>query len=108
MKEIKNAKIINTTIGIEGHGILTCWLHLEFDGAGQGFGGWDIRTNAGQWIEKILSTIEVDNWEDLKGETIRVEADHGKIYKIGNIIKDKWFNPEKDLKVIEAVKEKME
>lgn len=97
MKEIKNAKITSAEIEIESHGILTCWLHLDYDGAGQGFGGWDIRTNAGKWIEKILETVDVRKWSDLYGKNIRVEADHSKVYKIGNIIRDKWFNPEEDL-----------
>lgn len=96
-KEIKNATIERTMIGIEDHGILTCMLHLDYGGSGQGFGGYEITLNAGQWIQKIIETVGVEKWEDLKGKHIRVESEHSKVYKIGHIIEDRWFNPEEDL-----------
>ena len=40
MSEIKNARITRTTLGVEDHGILTAFLHLEGDGWGIGFGGY--------------------------------------------------------------------
>ena len=42
---------------------------------------------------KIMDTVGVDKWEDLKGNYCRVEYDeHGYVEKIGHIIKNKWFN----------------
>ena len=38
--EIRNAVIQSTMLGYEDHGILTCFLHLDYSGAGQGFGGY--------------------------------------------------------------------
>ncbi len=111
-EEIKNAKITGTTLGVEDHGILTCFLHLEYDGGGQGFGGYAFdapdRTlgRSGrvgvawgmEFIRRILDVVGVRNWEDLKGKHIRVRANSCKVSSIGNIIKDKWFSPEEDLK----------
>ena len=52
-----------------------------------------------EFILRILSVLEVENWEDLPGKTIRVETDgeFGSIRGIGHIIKDVWFYPERDL-----------
>jgi hypothetical protein len=99
MKEIKNAKIESTMFGFEDHGILTAFLHLNYSGAGQGFGGYDLRQDgaAQKWMAKVLKVVGVQKWEDLRGEHIRVESDHSKVYRIGNLLEDKWFNPATDL-----------
>ena len=113
MKVIKNAVIESTMLGVEDHGIMTCFLNLNYGGSGQGFGGYGldepIKKNGKfirrqgsaygmEFIKRILETLEVETWEKLKGEKIRVEAEEwGEIYKIGHYIKDKWFEPKKDL-----------
>lgn len=105
--KIENAKITGTTLGIEDHGILTAFVHVEFAGGGCGFGGygfdqWDAelkkRRGAGygtDFIRCVLETVGVSNWEQLKGQHIRVEHEGwgGKILRIGHIINDKWFDP---------------
>lgn len=110
MAEIKNAQIRSTMLGVEDHGIFSCILSLDYAGSGQGFGGYALDEYEPQrkarfgtaygmeFIKRILDTLEVDKWEALKGQHIRADADHGKVYGIGHIIKDKWFYPEKDLK----------
>ncbi len=97
--EIMNAIITRTMLGNEDHGILTLFLFLDFDGSTQGFGGYDIRQNAGTWIKRILEVVGVDNWDDLKGKTIRVKkyGYNDPIYGIGHIIKDKWFCPKEEI-----------
>ncbi|MDX9781240.1 MAG: hypothetical protein RBT66_09415 [bacterium] len=109
-KEIKNAKIIGTMLGIEDHSILTCWLYLNYDGAGQGFGGYALDTydkvKSGrigtafgmEFIRRIMEVVEVEKWEDLTGQYCRVFADHSRVYKIGHIIKDQWFDPDVEFK----------
>ena len=112
MIEIKNAKIASTMLGVEDHGILTCWLYLEYDGGGQGFGGYSLDTpdkarthefrRVGcawgmEFINRILAVVGVEKWEQLPGKHIRVKAEHSKVHAIGNIIKDNWFCPETDL-----------
>ncbi len=38
--EIVNARIDSTMLGIEGHGIMTCMIGLDYGGSHQGFGGY--------------------------------------------------------------------
>jgi hypothetical protein len=98
-----NAKISNTMLGIEDHGILTFSLSLTWGAAGQGFGGYALDQGAGQKssgkcmlsIRKLLETVGVNKWEDLKGQLVRIRKQsefNGSIDEIGHIIDDKWFN----------------
>jgi len=111
-REINNALIDCTTLGYEPHGIMSAYLHLSFSGSGQGFGGYALdiydkevgeRTPSkmlGVFVKGVLDTVGVSNWEDLKGKHIRVDHTWNKIYRIGNILKDKWFDPEEAFKNI--------
>lgn len=49
-----------------------------------------------QAIAEILDCVGVAKWEDLTGAFIRCEHQGwgGKIIRIGNLIKDKWFSLE--------------
>lgn len=110
--DIKNARIESTMLGIEDHGILTCWISLDYGSSGQGFGGYpfdkpDKKTGKrvglsqmGTYIRRILEILGVDTWEELPGKHIRVKTDgeYGKIIAIGHIIKDEWFEPGTELK----------
>lgn len=107
--EEKNALIESTMLGYEDHGILTFSLHLKYDGSGQGFGGYALdqwseahkerisSRACGTVIKRILETVGVEKWEDLKGEHIRVRAEFNKVHAIGNFLKDKWFYPADEL-----------
>jgi len=46
----------------------------------------------------------VIKWDDLKGKTVRVKAEHSKAYEIGHIVKNDWFNPSKDFEKMQATK----
>ena len=106
MEEIVNAKITDTKLGYEDHCIFTCMLALEGSAWGCGFGGYAldeynksekrrIATQQGfQAIIELMEALEVRNWEDLKGQYVRVVSQGlgGKITKIGHLIKDKWFS----------------
>ena len=102
--EVKNAKIRSTSLGVEGHGIFTFMLHLDYGGSGQGAGGFgldghdeskDYRPGfkgAIPLLNEILRVAGVDTWEDLPGTLIRVSADDCEVEKIGHITDDKWLN----------------
>ena len=110
--EIKNAIIESTSLGNEDHGIMTVWLCFNYEGFGQSFGGYSldnydekkdkrIGTAYGcEFIKRILEVVGVEKWEDLKGKHIRVKTTPEKVLAIGNIIEDKWFDPEELVKEI--------
>jgi hypothetical protein len=101
MSKIENAKITGTMLGIEGHGIMSSFIYLEFDGGGVGFGGYRLGGESGiAYIEEILNVVGVETWEQLKGKHVRVDSEGigGKALGIGNIIKDKWLYHEEFFK----------
>lgn len=101
----KNAIIKSAYIGIQDHGFLSVDLHLEYDCGGQCFGGYALHMPkgsryykesmplAGEFIYRVLEIAGVKSWEELAGKTIRVKASDYKVYEIGHIIKEDWFNP---------------
>lgn len=118
---ISNAQIEDTRLGIEDHGIFNLTLVLKWDieegsSTGQGFGGildnpnkernGRIGTAYGcEFIKRVLKTVGVRNWEDLKDKYVRIKHGDGyscghKIYAIGHIVENKWFCPEEDLKFL--------
>jgi hypothetical protein len=105
--ETKNAIIKSTMLGIEDHGIMSFYLNLDYGGSGQSAGGYcldnpikkdgkffkRIGTASGMsLIMEIMEVSGVSKWEDLPNTHIRVKADQGKVYAVGNILKDKWIN----------------
>ena len=109
MSELKNAVITSATITNEDHGLLSAWLHLDYGGSGQGFGGYALYlpasfkhhsvsgpNYAGHFIWRVMEIAGVSKWEQLAGKTIRVRGTIGGIEAIGHIVKDDWFEPGKD------------
>lgn len=113
-----NAQIESASLGVEDHGLLTSYLRLVQGGCCQGFGGYGLdgqpseridgakRTPSvycGWWIARILETVGVSDWKDLKGKYIRVDGeDFGKIDGIGHIVEDRWFYPAKEIAAMKA------
>jgi len=107
--EEKNAVIESATITSGDHGLLSAWLTLDYGGSGQGFGGYclylpksfkhhKLESAAGHFIWRVMEIAGVDRWENLKGKTIRVRAEHDGVKAIGHIVKDDWFCPEDDFR----------
>jgi hypothetical protein len=108
--EIKNAVIKSATITSDDHGLLSAWLHLDYGGSGQGFGGYclylpksfahhKLESVAGHFIWRCMEIAEVTEWSKLPGKTIRVRGEYfGRIEAIGHIVKDEWFCPSEDFK----------
>lgn len=109
--EIKNAVIESASLSFGERGFLDCWLTLDYGGGGQGFGGYTLylpkswrhhklESPAGHFIFRVMEIAGVDNWDALKGRTIRVKAEHRKVHAIGHIVKNDWFCPEQDFAVL--------
>jgi len=104
--EVRNARITDTKLGREDHGIMTFMIFVEFCGCACGIGGYALdeydretqkrvySAKSMEAISKILETVGVDNWEDLEGKYVRVK-DNGwgsTVDEIGNLMEEKWFN----------------
>jgi hypothetical protein len=93
-RQIKNAQISDTMLGFEDHGIMTALVSLDFGGASQGFGGYALGGAFGvEFIKKVLRVVGVDHWEQLQGQHVRADFDGSKVYRLGNILRDDWFDP---------------
>lgn len=105
MKEILNAKIISTFLGYEDHGRFVYRIIVDYGSTQQGLGDYVLDTFIGSrgkcvgssmGMDKLMDitkTVGVDSWENLKGKHIRVEREDHLIKRIGNILMDKWFDP---------------
>jgi len=107
--ETKNAIIAGATLRTDDHGCLVGWVDLDYGGSGQGFGGYalylpksldhhKLHSIAGHFIWRVMEIAGVGEWGKLRGQTVRVQADHGKVHAIGHIVRDDWFNPSEDFK----------
>jgi len=106
-----NARIKSTMLGVEDHGILTAYIHLDYGGSGQGFGGYALDSYEGErgkggrqgtawgmeFIRRVLETVGAERWEQLPGMHCRVRQTDDKVQAIGHIIENKWFDPNEDL-----------
>lgn len=102
--DIKNALIKNVSLSMADHGCLTYWINLEFDDNFCSYGGYCIGhgyLGASEFdsspkglvaMMRIMDTVGVSRWENLKGKHVRVQCSGRTIDIIGNIIEDKWFN----------------
>jgi hypothetical protein len=113
--QVKNAIIESVSLDDADRGMLTAWLHLDYGGSGQGFGGHSLylpkefthhslRWNyAGHFIWRCMKIGGVSRWKDLPGKSVRVRVDDGLAKAIGHIIKDDWFCPSDDFKRFEEI-----
>jgi hypothetical protein len=113
-REIKNAVITEASITINGKGILDCWLTLDYGGSGQGFGGYALQLPkdwahysmlgpAGHFIYRVMEIAGVNDFDELTGKSIRVDSDNSKVYRIGHIVNDDWFDPKADFELMKEL-----
>lgn len=111
MSIIKNAQVQSVDVRFDQGFILTCWIHLTYDGTGQGFGGFVLggkpntesraREHAQQpniaadFIASVMAVCDVDSLNECAGKVIRVkkEDEFGAVLAIGHAIKDFWYTP---------------
>lgn len=106
--EIKNAIIKSVSLDTGDRGLLTAWLHLDYGGSGQGFGGHVLYLPksfkhftekgdfAGHFIFRCMEVGEVTEWTKLIGKTVRVKIENDLAVAVGHIVKEDWFNPSED------------
>lgn len=108
--EIKNAIIDSAIIDMGERGLLTAWLHVNYGGSAQGFGGFSLYLPkdyknftakgdfAGHFIFRCMQIAGVESWDKMEGKTIRTKGNNGGITSIGHIVKGDWFTPSEDFK----------
>ena len=104
-ERILNVKITDTRLTMRENGVLT--FHVFFEGqCTGGFGGYVIGhgyLGASQFdatgsglvaMMKVMDVVGISDWEKLPGQYIRIVDPGlgGVVTKIGNIIKDEWFD----------------
>ena len=107
---IENALIEKVNLSMADHGCFTLEMTLQGEGwsvvygaycLGRGYLGadddfFDGNAASMEYLMRIMDTVGVERFQDLKGKYIRVATkgwgDQVKI--IGNILKDKWFDAE--------------
>lgn len=115
--EIQNARIESASIRFDRGTFLSIWLGLDYGGTGQGFGGFVLGAKtdgsakaaagnreayAALFIVRVMEIAGVDDWSDLVGKTIRAEANHSNVRRIGHILKDDWFCPSEEFEKLNA------
>lgn len=119
MSTIENGRITHADIMFSRGFILDCWLTLEFDGSGQGFGGYVLGGNpfdttaacarhheqrnlAADFIGGVMAVADVEKFSHLVGKVIRVrrETSFGTIEAIGHAFKDRWYEPKVRMEVL--------
>lgn len=101
--EIRNAKIVGSTIKLTEAGHIHIYISFDYGGAGQSFisgsiysGVYDELGNYGiDYIRELMLTVGVTKWDDLKDQCCRVRHDDNGVYAIGNLLRNYWFDPEK-------------
>ena len=105
---IENALITKVDLSMADHGCLTLAMTLEGSGWGVTYGGYclgkgflgadefDGSAAGMEYLMRIMDTIGVERFQDLKGKYVRVATKGlgSSVKIIGNILKDKWFDAE--------------
>lgn len=107
-----NAEIESADIRFDRGFILTCWITLKWEDAGQGIGGYvlggspfdetaacaahqDQPNLAADFIGGMMAVGGVEKFSDLKGKIVRVgkSSEWGDIVALGHPVKDRWYEP---------------
>ena len=107
---IENALITNVDLSMADHGCLTLAMTLDGGGWGVVYGGYclgkgylgadddffDGSAAGMEYIMRIMDTVGVEKFQDLKGKYVRVATEGwgSSVKIIGNILKDQWFDAE--------------
>ncbi len=106
--KIENAQITSVDLSMADHGVLC--LSMQLDGKGWGciYGGYAIGKGylgakefegsaaGNEYLMRIMDIVGCEKFSNMKGKYIRTATRGcGDLVKIiGNIIEDKWFDPD--------------
>lgn len=103
---IRNATIFSAELEIQHESFLCVDLGLDYGYGSQHFGGFvlgkmnDTMKSGPEYmvhfVRRCLQITESNAISEMKGESIRVDADRAHVYGIGHLLKDDWFYPKKD------------
>ena len=110
---ITNAVIHSVSLRMERGFLLDCYLHLDYGGLHQGFGGWalylsktathhEVKSVAGHHIWRCMEIAGVESWDRMAGRTLRAKVKDGVVVAIGHIVKDDWYCPREDFDAAEG------
>ena len=85
--EIKNGQICSVFLGCSEFGWIL-QIKYTFDGYG---GVYTIPLSQINKIIELFEMLKVKDFDEIKGQYIRVECDALKQYAIGHIVEDKWI-----------------
>ncbi len=105
---LENMKITSVDLSMRDHGAITLMMAMEGNGIGTIYGGiclghgylgakeFSGSEKAMPYIMRIMDVVGVECFNDMKGKYVRVaiKTFSSPVKIIGNIIEDKWFNPE--------------
>jgi hypothetical protein len=103
--ETRNAVITGAWIEIDEFDTLSAGISLDYGDSCQIFGSNGLYTPkrgvrgknySGHFMYRILEVTGVHRWDELKGKTVRAVCDDAHVEAIGHIIKDAWFNMDKE------------
>ena len=104
-ERIENALIRSVWLGIEDHGLLSAFVHLDYGNAGQGFGGYNLGCTGanycGLFVRRTLEVVGSDDWAKLVGKPCRAKIADGLVVAIGHFLDDKWFKAGDELRALE-------
>ena len=88
-EDIRNARISETFLGIEDHGMFMLAMTLDYGGTGQGyqvtFGNSSELQDA---IKAVLKVAGVKSWEELIGRYVRVRIEGGLVQNLMPLLGD--------------------
>lgn len=113
--EIINVKLVQATLGNFQGGAFSYFLVFQTKDGNQHMVGGDQLDDydpieekrvphpyCGLVISRILETLEVDRWEGLPSTYARLQVLSGSVIAIGNILKENWFYPAEEGKMLLA------
>ena len=91
--EVRNARIVETFLGVEDHGLMIAQLEMDYGGSRQAYQriiASRVEAESVRILWDILTAVGVSSWEELRGTYCRVRIEDGLIRQIGHVIEDRW------------------